>query len=118
MLMHTIYVIEHIRTGKCYVGRSSSISERRKAHLWTPMKKILIGREIRRLGADEFAFREVARTEDGWEAAKLERFWIHLMEANDANYGYNSPRFYPIEPLPTIEDIKQHLSKKYTICED
>lgn len=102
---HTIYAIEHILTGKVYVGRSGYIESRRKAHFQQPNRKTTIGREMIRLGPDQFIFRELDTAANRKEAGLRERFWTHLIESNDPRFGYNNPNIYRMEPLPPIERV-------------
>jgi hypothetical protein len=105
----TIYAVIHIPTGKAYVGKTKHLEDRRRAHLDNPTYKYRLGGEIRRLGAHMFNFHVLAHSDILEEASQLERFWIHLLEANDPQYGYNSPRFYALEPLPTNREIMQFI---------
>ena len=102
---HTIYAIEHISTGKVYVGRSGYVHSRRNSHLNQPAQNTVIGREIKRLGKDQFSFRILDTAATILEAGKRERFWVHLLESNDPRFGYNNPHIYALEPLPTINRL-------------
>lgn len=109
--IHTIYAIEHILTSKVYVGRSSYVAARRKAHFQSPSKKVLIGREMIRLGADQFTFYVLDIAKTSREAGLRERFWTHLLESNDPRFGYNSPNMYKLEGLPTLERVMLPVSR-------
>src|ERR1700704_6243808 len=74
----TVYVIEHIASGKSYVGVTEWPDGRRKTHFNSPRAKFAIGRAIREFGSDAFTWREVDKARDWHEAMVRESFWVHL----------------------------------------
>jgi excinuclease UvrABC nuclease subunit len=93
-LEHHIYLITNTRNGKVYVGRASCLKARIATH-FSGQGNGVIGREIRMLGPSAFTWRVLDTANSVIEAAGLERLWIHLLEANDPKFGYNSPRINP-----------------------
>jgi GIY-YIG catalytic domain len=96
MAAHTIYAIESLTDGRSYVGTTGYVDSRRKTHLSWTSNKTAIGRAIREQGADTFTFRVLAECKGKREAELYERLFIHLLESNDPQFGYNSPRIYAV----------------------
>ena len=93
-LFHTIYAIENRISGRVYVGRTYYAGKDRfKAHYLNP--KTELGREMRALGKHNFKIKVLAEVPKR-DAGGMERLFIHLLEANDPQFGYNSPKVYPV----------------------
>src|ERR1700747_3644112 len=90
-----IYVVECETTGKVYVGCTVDFDRRIYGHFRNPQEDMAIGREIRRLGWNCWSERVVEGAKTKKEGRLRERFWVHLLEANEPQFGYNSPTIYP-----------------------
>src|ERR1700677_944601 len=95
-MTHKIYVIEHIASGKTYVGRSCNVDTRIKAHFRWPNPDNAIGRAIMEHGESAFVVRKVDHANSTIESALRERLFIHLLESNVPRFGYNHPRLHPL----------------------
>jgi len=90
-----IYAIENTLDGKTYVGRTGYPESRWKAHQWMRGKSP-IHVAIKKHGIEHFSFRVLDKCHGSLEAGLRERFWTHLLEANDPRFGYNNPRIYAV----------------------
>jgi hypothetical protein len=90
--MHMIYVIEHVESGRTYVGRTGFGSGRVRRHFANPSKLTAIGRAVLAHGRNAFHTTFVDSAHTKQEAILRERFHIHLRESNDPRFGFNSPR--------------------------
>jgi len=94
-MVHSIYCIENILNGKVYVGRTQyDIRLRWNAHVQSPSRKTALGRDVLEFGAAIFTIRLLDTAANSLEAAKRERLYTHLLESNDPQFGYNSPKIY------------------------
>ena len=96
-----IYCIEHFWTGKKYVGKSSNIAQRFRAHIFN---LINANREkhcnrhllnaVHKFGIDEFEFYHLQIFEQVDEAtlADAEIRWMDELQSCDRRYGYNLRR--------------------------
>lgn len=89
--MYEIYLIEHIATGKKYVGCTSKGYENRiKQHIrmafWRPAT--YLHRSIATHGVDAFSFSRIDTAESVSHMAERERYWIKEL-ATLAPHGYN-----------------------------
>jgi hypothetical protein len=94
---YIIYVIENKINGKSYVGRTPWPHIRHAAHFTSCNLKSPLGKDIRRFGRQAFTSRALDEAEGQREAALKERLFVHLLEANDPLYGYNSPKIYKLK---------------------
>lgn len=93
--MHTIYALTNLLNGKSYVGRTGYIDCRIQAHL-SGRGKSLLSKAVREYGAHNFQWRVLDQCESNVEAWKRERLYTHLLESNTPEFGYNSPRLFPL----------------------
>lgn len=91
-MVYTIYVIENRLNVKSYVGRTSNPDCRWIAHKGSC--KSLISKAIKKLGASNFTFRVLDTATSLTEAKGMERLYIHLLESNIPEFGYNDPTLY------------------------
>lgn len=90
-----IYIIQNKVNNKIYVGQSNSPDDRWRRHktdCHNPKShayNMLIGRAIRKYGADNFDFSVLEEYSFLKEANNAEEFWIHYLNTQDKNIGYN-----------------------------
>lgn len=91
-----IYSLENTCNGMVYVGRTRHMTIRMQQHAGVNSPTRGISDAIGRYGIDSFMVKELDGCEDYRESFLLERFWIHLLEANDPRFGYNSSTLYRV----------------------
>ena len=96
-----IYCIEHITTGRKYIGKSVNIEARWSAHKWALQQSVrgkdsnrYLWGSVQKHGIEAFKFSTVETFVDVNEAliAERELFWMDHYCACDRHYGFNLRR--------------------------
>jgi len=82
-----IYAIEHVASGRVYVGKSISVRARIAAHLGGKSKSYLAA-AIRKYGRDTFRAIVLEQCESDEEALRKEPHWIAYLDSRAPN-GFN-----------------------------
>lgn len=93
--MFYIYVIQHIVTHKCYVGKSNEPARRFRTHcrlalkgnLGTKTKAGLIHRALAKYGEINFKFEIIEEWLDEKEAFEAEAFWVEYLRSDVSRFG-------------------------------
>ena len=89
-----IYKITNLINNKVYIGLSTNIKERWRAHRSRPFQKkshqynYYLYRAIRKYGLENFSF-EVVEECQKEELGEKEIYWINYYHSNDEQFGYN-----------------------------
>lgn len=108
---YLIYVIENKANGRSYVGMTKNVKLRWLGHRST-YSKSEISKDIRQFGLTSFDFRIIDKANSEGEARAKERLYIHLLEANIPEFGYNNPTLFSFLEAEKEADIAI-LSRKY-----
>lgn len=107
-----VYCIEHIDSGKCYVGQALfGLPKRWSQHIGNSKRprKAYFHRSIARHGAQSFRTSILAEAQSSDELNRLERFWILLLRTFDPKHGYNGT--LGGDGVRATEEVKQKLRR-------
>jgi group I intron endonuclease len=85
-----IYSLVNLDNGKRYVGRSQSVRERIKNHLYEINRHKHPNKEINADSNCKFAFELLEENVPREKRTERELYWILYYKSNDSRYGYNA----------------------------
>ncbi len=87
-----VYVIQHVPSGRVYVGKANDVKKRWKWHLADARrgKSTYLCAAIRKYGAKSFALVDVFPFPSEEEAYVAEVAWVKHLQANVSGHGFNS----------------------------
>lgn len=77
--MNYVYMYEHRKSGKVYIGKTIDIERRKYEHSMRPAKNSLLDRAIKKHGIAEFDFYVLAIFDTNEQASREEMYWIARM---------------------------------------
>lgn len=92
-----IYCIEHVESGKKYIGKSKNIEIRMYKHKYYLQKETYskecnrhLWSAVNKYGINSFKFYIIEQViEDATRLAERELYWIDLFNSSDRHFGYN-----------------------------
>ncbi len=108
----SIYKIEHIQTGKCYIGQSTNPDRRRREH-FEHSSNDRLRQSIRSMGKSQFIF-EVLERVVGKKANQREAYWIRHYRNHGGVFNRADPLRVQYSNQLMIEMFCQHFGVEYT----
>lgn len=87
VLIAFVYLIRHLDSERCYVGKTVNLKARWKSHKCNSSS--YIGRAIKRYGKDAFEFSVLEECSSEEEAYARELFWVSHFQSNKPGLGFN-----------------------------
>ena len=108
----SIYKIEHIETGKCYIGQSTNPERRHREH-FTHSSNDRLRQAIRSEGENHFTF-EVLEQVHGIDANSREAYWIREHRNRGGVFNRADPMRSKYSNQLMLEVFCQHFGLEYT----
>lgn len=90
--MFYVYCYTNKKNGKCYIGKTNNISQRKSRHRRNAFIENLnlpFYRALRKYTEDGFDFKILDQFDSEWVIFDLEKFYIKEFKSNQKEYGYN-----------------------------
>lgn len=111
-----VYSITNKKNGKRYIGSTSNLTARWKAHRlrlkWGKHHSPHLQRAWEQDGSESFAFEAIENCPPS-ELASREQYWIDYFQAADDRFGYNiAPRAYSTLGVKASDEAKRRMSSQ------
>lgn len=123
-----VYIIKNTKTGKSYVGSTSSFKMRMKSHFSALKTHKHSSKQMQKdfdlYGKDSFVCKVIGQYNDKLEALRMEKFYICMLRATNKRYGYNTAGSSVPErekrkqatPLQVVRRKDYNVSEKITMA--